>query len=71
MGVHETATELTVNPITIDFEQAKATLHVLYQLVERLETDYYLALRNHQQQHLPDIPEPPADNPPFNDPMPF
>ena len=64
-------TELTVHPITVDFEQAKATLHFLYQLVERLETDYYLALRNHQQQSLPGIPEPPPDEAPFNDPMPL
>jgi len=63
-------TELTVHPITVDFEHAKATLHFLYQLVERLETDYYLALRNHQQQSLPGILEAP-DQAPFNDPMPF
>ncbi|MDT8437512.1 MAG: hypothetical protein RQ729_00715 [Wenzhouxiangellaceae bacterium] len=64
-------TELTIHPITIDFEHAKATLHFLYQLVERLETDYYLALRNHQQQSLPGLPEPLPNDPPFNDPLPF
>jgi len=64
-------TELTVHPITVDFEHAKATLHFLYQLVERFETDYYLALRNHQQQSLPGFPEPPPNDPPFNDPLPF
>ncbi len=37
--------ELTLHPITLDLEQAKATLQFLYQLVECLETDYYLALR--------------------------
>ena len=63
--------DVTRHPITLDFDQAKATLHVLYQLVERLETDYYLALRNHQQQPLPGIPQPPPDEVPFNDPMPF
>lgn len=66
-----TRPDVTLHPITIDFEQAKATLHFLYQLIERLETDYYLALRNHQQQPLPGILEPPPDDAPFNDPMPF
>jgi len=67
----KTRPEVTLHPITIDFEHAKATLHFLYQLVERLETDYYLALRNHQQQSLPGILEATPDEASFNDPMPF
>lgn len=56
-------TKLTVHPITIDFEQAAAILHFLYQLVERFETDFYLTLKQHQQQHLPGIPESPPNDP--------
>jgi len=67
----KTRPEVTLHPITIDFEHAKATLHFLYQLVERLETDYYLALRNHQQQSLPGVPEPPPNDTLINDPLPF
>lgn len=63
--------DVTLHPITLDLEQAKATLQVLYQLVERLETDYYLALQQHQQQHLPGIPKSPPSDPPFNDRLPF
>jgi len=67
----KTRPDVTFHPITLDFEQAKATLHFLYQLVERFETDYYLALRQHQQQPLPGIPQPPPEERPFNDPLPF
>ena len=45
--------DVTLHPITIDLEQAKATLQFLYQLVERLETDYYLTLKQHQHQRRP------------------
>ena len=67
----KTQPNVTLHPITLDLEQAAATLQFLYQLVERFETDYYLALKKHQQQHLPGIPESPPNDPPFNDRLPF
>lgn len=66
-----TRPDVTLHPIALDLDQAADALKFLYQLVERLETDYYLTLKQHQQQHLPGIPETPTNDPPFNDPMPF
>lgn len=62
---------ITFQPLTLDLEQAGATLQVLYQLLEQFETAYYQALQEHQQQSLPGFPEPPPNDPPLNDPLPF
>ncbi len=67
----KTRPDVTLHPITLKLDQAAVTLQFLHQLVERFETDYYRALKKHQQQHLPGIPEPPPGDPPFNDPLPF
>jgi hypothetical protein len=67
----KTQPDVTLHPIALDLDQATATLKFLYQLVERLETDYYRTLKQHQQQHLPGIPKTPANDPPCNDQLPF
>ena len=62
---------LTVDPSAFDLEQLDAILQALQPLIEQLENAYYQALQQHQQQSLPGFSEPPPNDPPFNDPLPF
>lgn len=52
--------DITLQPLTLDLEQAATTLQVLHQLLEQIETAYYQALQKYQQQSLPGIPERPT-----------
>jgi len=62
---------ITVDPSVFNLEQLDAILQALQPLIEPLEKAYYQALLQHQQQTLPGFPEPPPNDPPFNDPLPF
>jgi hypothetical protein len=62
---------ITFDPSVFDLEQLDAVLQALQPLIDQLENAYYQALREHQQQSLPGFPEPPPNDPPFNDPLPF